>query len=512
MRCFTCKLKQHTPLIHFQHDQEGATLRASEVKPKLDKYILSVLGNGNYQDGINQAKINGWLIGKGDHPALDYKVRIIDNTPDNLFSITPNEKRVYTESDERRDRDRNYTIMIVNEGDIILHPNIGQRCRYVILKDGKRYFGKLRKKDSKIIYDLSGYPLFFANLDSDITDATEYKNLVFAEDPFEMVLRARDNHLLDFIKQDGLLSSFFMTHNFGMRQSKGFGSFYLDEDDPLYKVPSSRYYFNLQINEANFSAEFYTLFKDIELFSRTLRAGINEKRGARTVFYFKSLAFIYCKNVLNAEWDKKRVKTEFYFDSATRRNDSLEEQRYRYPNNDDNYDILFYDATDGYDIRDLMGFSTNEEWQSYKDSIEKKIALKDTEDSRLRFPTRDDSLPVERMRSPLLVKPICRVGDDGSVQYNIYLVFQDNLVGMEEFKRHQKICFYSKREIDNNTGRPKRFMIDLPANFSMESYFDYILGPLNFDISEHIEERFQEHEFYYILKDIYSQLKDNLSV
>jgi len=29
-------LKQHTPIIHFQHDQDGATLRATEVKPKLD--------------------------------------------------------------------------------------------------------------------------------------------------------------------------------------------------------------------------------------------------------------------------------------------------------------------------------------------------------------------------------------------------------------------------------------------------------------------------------------------
>ena len=32
-------LKQHTPLIHFQHDQAGATLRATEVKPKLDRFI-----------------------------------------------------------------------------------------------------------------------------------------------------------------------------------------------------------------------------------------------------------------------------------------------------------------------------------------------------------------------------------------------------------------------------------------------------------------------------------------
>ena len=40
MNKLVVKLKQHTPLIHFQHSQEGATLRASEVKPKLDKYII----------------------------------------------------------------------------------------------------------------------------------------------------------------------------------------------------------------------------------------------------------------------------------------------------------------------------------------------------------------------------------------------------------------------------------------------------------------------------------------
>jgi hypothetical protein len=38
-------LKQHTPLIHFQHDQEGATLRATEVKPKLDKFVIEKLTN-----------------------------------------------------------------------------------------------------------------------------------------------------------------------------------------------------------------------------------------------------------------------------------------------------------------------------------------------------------------------------------------------------------------------------------------------------------------------------------
>ncbi len=32
----TFTLKQHTPIIHFQHDQEGSKLQATEVKPKPD--------------------------------------------------------------------------------------------------------------------------------------------------------------------------------------------------------------------------------------------------------------------------------------------------------------------------------------------------------------------------------------------------------------------------------------------------------------------------------------------
>ncbi|MEG1331776.1 MAG: hypothetical protein RSC97_10070, partial [Eubacterium sp.] len=33
-------LTQITPLIHFQSEEPGACLRASEVKPKLDRFIM----------------------------------------------------------------------------------------------------------------------------------------------------------------------------------------------------------------------------------------------------------------------------------------------------------------------------------------------------------------------------------------------------------------------------------------------------------------------------------------
>jgi len=70
-------LKQHTPIIHFQHDQDGATLRATEVKPKLDRFILMKLGNGDYEKGRQDAKNKGWLINE-EKGALDYKMRFIN--------------------------------------------------------------------------------------------------------------------------------------------------------------------------------------------------------------------------------------------------------------------------------------------------------------------------------------------------------------------------------------------------------------------------------------------------
>lgn len=39
MKTIPVRLKQHTPLLHFQSTQDGATLRASEVKPRFDAFL-----------------------------------------------------------------------------------------------------------------------------------------------------------------------------------------------------------------------------------------------------------------------------------------------------------------------------------------------------------------------------------------------------------------------------------------------------------------------------------------
>jgi glucose-1-phosphate cytidylyltransferase len=95
------------------------------------------------------------------------------------------------------------------------------------------------------------------------------------------------------------------------------------------------------------------------------------------------------------------------------------------------------------------------------------------------------------------VYPPSRFGD---------LVIDGNKVGMDSFKRQQKICFYSKNEKDTN-GRPKRFMLDIPNVFSLQGYFDYIFNILRFDISTHVETQYHHSKEYQILENIYSQLK-----
>ena len=73
-------LKQQTPMIHFQSGEEGATLRAGEVKPKLDRFIIEQckLRGESVPDEwyVNPEKHkDGTHVGQVIKPALKYKMR-----------------------------------------------------------------------------------------------------------------------------------------------------------------------------------------------------------------------------------------------------------------------------------------------------------------------------------------------------------------------------------------------------------------------------------------------------
>ncbi len=83
MKSLNFILKQHTPIIHFQHLQGGATLRSTEVKSKLDRFLIKeyelveeVIIDGKAKK-IPKEKSKNLFINDGkQHLALDYKIVI----------------------------------------------------------------------------------------------------------------------------------------------------------------------------------------------------------------------------------------------------------------------------------------------------------------------------------------------------------------------------------------------------------------------------------------------------
>jgi hypothetical protein len=395
-------LKQHTPLIHFQHEQEGATLRASEVKPKLDRFILTKLGDGVYEKGKAEAKENGWII-NGKETALDYKMKfVVAEIPE-----------IFYNNEVQKDRQGN--------------------AQTVIRKDGRN------------IKKLKPYPLFFANLNTDIDDPLEYKCFSMLHKPFVMKLQSFNNDLLDQIKTKAIsLGEFFQYTNFGARQSKGFGSFYIEKGDELYEdIEELKYRFSVDIRSA--SKKWIDLFMTIDLFYKSLRSGINICWGDK--FYMKPAIFQYAKDK-KCDWDKKLIKDYFFNNNSPREGN----------------DFLF---------KDLLGLSTDENWMSYRASISKEHS------------------DIKRMQSPIIIKPILRNG--------YFDVFVDSIPNAEElFDKYRNQKFRIKNS--NNT---KELKLKTFPDFNIDDFLEFAL--LKNDIRRLTEDI--NHEKFLELTNIYNEIK-----
>lgn len=224
MHKLTVTLKQHTPLIHFQHDQEGATLRASEVKPKLDKFILTKLGGDDgYEEGIRIAKTNGWLIGKGEHAALNYKMRIVSSCPIDVVMV------VQPKKDSNRNQKRNEL------GDLLYTTqNYPDNMNSLIMGN----------MEGRIKSELLNFKLY---------KSVEIIIIPFLENIGELV---RIN-----------ISEFFVENNFGNRTSKGFGSY------TVYKIDGEK---NTHVPQGDWSLRFSLNCEDGE---------IREDLAYRDIFY-----------------------------------------------------------------------------------------------------------------------------------------------------------------------------------------------------------------------------------
>lgn len=267
------KLVQHTPLIHFQHSEPHACLRATEVKPKLDRFLIEQLEK---DDRFGDGRWKKWFVGDGSQQSFDYMMR-----------ITPNSEQVErTQSIERAIARAEHR-----------PPNASFHEIH------KNYFGNMASGN---------------NIQDTIRET--FKESLFYKDGLTLTIRCFIPELLTFI--DEHIRGFFMMHNFGTRQRKGFGSFTVDIStkpnepkgfDLVGKYCPNAYYCKLD-NDVNADA----LLDAVWVISAFLRSGFNRGEGN----YVRGFVFRYFQREKNPlANDKAFVKQKVLrnvYDEATR--------------------------------------------------------------------------------------------------------------------------------------------------------------------------------------------------
>ena len=366
-------LKQHTPIIHFQSEQNGATLRATELKPKFDRFLLA-----NVKDLPFRKNASGEL-------SLDYKVKILAKPTNNI------------EIDQRD-------------------------------------------------------PLFFGNMKPKDMSEEEYKRKkkFFIQNEFIEI------EFLSFVPEvkisiEKYFEAFLALTNFGTRQSKGYGSFYLTKTFDATLIPYKIYSFNT----TNWK-------EDIKLLYSFLRQGINIPKGRDlpSRFYSKPAIFTYAiKNKWT--WDKKAIKQHFF-------PNELQTQKNKY---DVNSPVNF-SGEKIYLLRDLFGLSSEQTWMSYSNANIKK---EDKEN--------DDKIKIDRFKSPITFKIV------------------DNKVYFWADKSVEKI---SNKSFKVSTRGNKPLDLSTPKEFSFDAFFEYVK---TIDLKQHIDSKYQKESEFRTLLRILNDIK-----
>lgn len=336
------KLVQHTPLIHFQHSEPHACLRATEVKPKLDRFLIEQLEK---DDRFGDGRWKKWFVGDGSQQSFDYMMRITPNSEqvDRTQSIENGIERAIARAEHRP-------------------PNAG------LHEIHKNYFGNMASGN---------------NIQDTIRET--FKESLLYKDGLTLTIRCFIPELLTLI--DEHIRGFFMMHNFGTRQRKGFGSFTVDIStepnapkgfDLVGKYCPNAYYCKL---DGNVNAD--ALLDAVWVLSAFLRSGFNRGEGN----YVRGFVFRYFQREKNPlANDKAFVKQQVLrnvYDEATRG-----EHLHPYGNN------VRYRY-----VRGLLGTNENSRFcraprgETREDRTVHNIYIHSAEG-------------VERFPSPLLFKPI----------------------------------------------------------------------------------------------------------
>lgn len=384
-------LKQHTPIIHFQHNQEGATLRATEVKPKLDRFLIEkldllreIIERGETKK-VPKEEYKSWFINGGkQHLALDYKIRILPSVyekyvvANRMLNGEPSQRQVLEHE--------NYKCVETS-------PYFAQEKEFGELFENTKFLNK----SGKWINSFSKV----ADFDQKVQNLKTLGLFTYSDIPANIFCQNRQLKS----ELENSLFEFFLLNNFGTRQNKGFGSFMItsiNSKAPL-NVPALNGLFSFKSKQVNRNLE--QIFKFIKDEYQLLKSGTNKPS------YVKSKMFEYFINQVSPplRWEKRYIKR--FINNPTNRIDSkiLYKERYKPIDIEDEHSKEYKDdidrqANDYKFIRVLLGLA-----EQYEFLIEGHRGKSDNRDKyvvSVSHAPRGNQETIQRFKSPLFFKVI----------------------------------------------------------------------------------------------------------
>ena len=254
MEKITFILEQHTPMLHFQPLQDDAGLRASEVKPRFDRWLVDNVWRENFHNckrylkGYNADKEDDWeekfVAG---YRALNYRMKI-ECEEDRSSSLQM--KRVPTDK---------YT----------------------------EIYGQQLRLETTGPYPHNRQSIIMSNIGGRLPDNVVNFRLYGA---VKVIVWTEDSTLAGIIKER--FEEFVMSVNFGNRKSKGFGSFAVSKID------------NKKVDGYDVNAPWILFFN---LKPRGNKGFLKEDEAYRDLFVLIGVFWRYLKKTYSGTKQKKSV-------------------------------------------------------------------------------------------------------------------------------------------------------------------------------------------------------------
>lgn len=261
-------------MIHFQARESGATLRMTELKPKLDRFLIAYHFKGKFDE---------------------YKQFLQGYHPEKEREAEAKAKGSYAKSIQHAFA---YSANVVSKKGKFSLP--------------KYYHGSL----------------YFGNMGNKPENHKENIECVWTDEKLQLNFRSLTPELLTIISDN--ICNFFAVNNFGTRQNKGFGSFYLDPDDPAFvpglavlkRMKPQFIYWKYEKEYPSSKALLQTAFNDIYHVYILMKSGFNfpdHQRHSRSergpnALYIKSHLFKYIDRQMSGTLgsEKKLIKESLF--------------------------------------------------------------------------------------------------------------------------------------------------------------------------------------------------------